>query len=84
MMTQHIEGMSVEDAEEMIEQFREMLTDGLDPNSPESKLEHLRVFESVSSRPERVKCAVLPFHTLRAALEGRQETSTEGEADPFS
>ena len=84
MMTQHVKGKSLEEAEEMIEQFRRMLTGELDPDEEENVLGHLRVFEGVSTRPERVKCAVLPWHTLRAALEGREETSTEGEADPFS
>lgn len=84
MMTQHIEGKSLDEVEHLIEQFREMLTQKLDPESEESDLGHLRVFESVNSRPERIKCAVLPWHTLRAALEGKEETSTEGEADPFA
>lgn len=83
MMTQHIVGQSVEEAEELIEEFRLMLTGKLDPSEEPNELGHLKVFESVSSRPERVKCAVLPFHTLRAALQGKQETSTEGDADPF-
>jgi nitrogen fixation NifU-like protein len=83
MMTQHIKGEPVEYAEELIEQFRAMLTDELDPEAEESELGHLKVFESVSSRPERIKCAVLPWHTLRAAMEGKEETSTEGDADPF-
>lgn len=84
MMTQHVEGESLEEAEHLIDQFRQMLTQELDPTSEESDLGHLRVFESVSSRPERIKCAVLPWHTLRAALEGKEQTSTEGEADPFA
>ena len=83
MMTQHVVGKSVEQARELIEEFRQMLTDQLDPSSEENQLGHLKVFKSVSTRPERIKCAVLPFHTLRAALEGKQETSTEGDADPF-
>lgn len=83
MMTQQIEGAPVEEAEELIDQFRDMLVGELDPESDDSDLGHLRVFKSVGSRPERVKCAVLPWHTLRAALKGEEETSTEGEADPF-
>lgn len=83
MMTQHVKGESLEHAEELIEQFRQMLTGDLDPKGDDNDLGHLKVFESVSSRPERVKCAVLPWHTLRAAFEGQEETSTEGEADPF-
>ncbi len=83
MMTQHIEGESVEYAEKLIDQFREMLTDERDPDGEGSILGHLKVFASVASRPERIKCAVLPWHTLRAAMQGKEETSTEGDADPF-
>lgn len=38
----------------------------------------LEVFAGVSQYPTRVKCAMLAWHTLEAALQGRQETvSTE-------
>ena len=44
---------------------------------------HLTVFQGVSMLPQRVKCAVLPWHALKAALEGQDETSTEGEHEVF-
>lgn len=81
MMTQHVKGKSVDEAEELIEQFRAMLTGKL--ADEDNQLGHLKVFEGVAQRPERVKCAVLPWHTLHAALEGKEEISTEGDADPF-
>jgi nitrogen fixation NifU-like protein len=38
------------------------------------------VLEGVHAFPMRVKCATLPWHTLRAALRGGTETvSTEAE-----
>lgn len=80
MMTQHIKGESVEYAETLVEEFRNMLTGELDPEG-EHHLGHLKVFEGVSQRPERVKCAVLPWHTLHAALEGQDIISTEGDND---
>lgn len=83
MMTQHVTGMSVGEAEELVEQFRMMLTGKLDPDAGDSDLGHLKVFKGVASRPERIKCAVLAWHTLHAALEGKDETSTEGEEDPL-
>ncbi len=82
MMTQHVKGKSVAEAEELIEQFRLMLTGKVD-DIEDNKLGHLKVFEGVCQRPERVKCAVLPWHTLHAALEGKGATSTEGDDDPF-
>lgn len=81
MMTQHVKGKSVEYAETLIEEFRNMLTGELDLEEGEHHLGHLTVFEGVSGRPERVKCAVLPWHTLLAALEGQEIISTEGEHD---
>jgi len=44
----------------------------------ESQLGKLTVFAGVSEFPMRVKCATLAWHTLQAALEGKQEAvSTE-------
>jgi nitrogen fixation NifU-like protein len=82
MMTQHVKGKSVDDAEVLIDEFRQMLTGKLDPEGNE-RLRHLKVFEGVAQRPERVKCAVLPWHTLHAALEGNEIISTEGDNDPL-
>ena len=80
MMTVRIKGKTVEEAELMIEQFRKLMTGSLDPDS-DDVLGHLTVFEGVSQLPQRVKCAVLPFHALHAALQGEEKTSTEGEHD---
>jgi nitrogen fixation NifU-like protein len=41
------------------------------------ELEALLPLSGVSRFPVRVKCATLPWHTLRAALAGREEATTE-------
>lgn len=84
MMTQRVQGKTAEEADQLVDQFRQMLTGKLDPESEESKLGMLKVFTGVASRPERVKCAVLPWHTLRAALRGEEIASTEGDYDPLA
>jgi nitrogen fixation NifU-like protein len=38
----------------------------------------------VKDLPARVKCAILPWHTLHAALQRQASASTEGDADPMS
>jgi nitrogen fixation NifU-like protein len=44
----------------------------------QAELGKLAVFSGVSEFPMRVKCATLAWHTLEAALEGKQEkVSTE-------
>lgn len=80
MMTKHIKGTSVGEVEDLIEAFRHMLTDKASDDEMEY-LGHLKAFKGVSGHPERIKCAVLPWHTLGAALEGEDEVSTEGEED---
>jgi len=83
MMTTRIKGKKLESAESLIEEFRAMLTGDLDMTG-EHSLGHLTVFEGVAQLPERVKCAVLPWHAMHAALEGGKEASTEGDSDIWS
>ena len=83
MMSVRIQGKTINEAEAMILEFRKMLTGEL-KSSDEHGLGHLTVFEGVSNHPERVKCAVLPFHALHAALQGEEKTSTEGEHDQWN
>jgi nitrogen fixation NifU-like protein len=82
MMTSRVKGKPVADAEILIREFREMMAGDLDPES-EHHLGHLKVFEGVSKLPNRIKCAVLPWHTLNAALHGEEAASTEGDSDEW-
>lgn len=89
MMTGAVKGKPVPEAEMMVEEFRGMATGTLDPENEAHHLGKLKVFAGVRDLPSRVKCAILPWHTLHAALhvEGVVSTaealvSTEGEADP--
>jgi nitrogen fixation protein NifU and related proteins len=82
MMTGAVKGKSVQDAEVMVEEFRGMATGTLDPDSEDHHLGKLKVFAGVKDLPSRVKCAILPWHTLHAALNSETSISTEGEADP--
>jgi nitrogen fixation NifU-like protein len=82
MMTHAVKGGSVADAETLAQEFREMTLGRLDPESGEHHLGRLKVFAGVRDLPTRVKCAILPWHTLHAALNAQTQTSTEGESDP--
>jgi nitrogen fixation NifU-like protein len=42
----------------------------------------LAVFSGIRDLPSRVKCALLPWHTLIAAINSQTEISTEGDKDP--
>jgi nitrogen fixation NifU-like protein len=82
MMTGAVKGKTVPDAEIMIEEFRGMATGTLDLDIEANHLGKLKVFAGVKDLPSRVKCAILPWHTLHAALHAEFSVSTEGEADP--
>ena len=78
MMTQSLKGKTKADAEKLFGRFHEMVTGHDAPGADQSELGKLAVFSGVSEFPVRVKCATLAWHTLQAALEGKQEaTSTE-------
>jgi len=82
MMSVNIKGKPIEQVQRLVREFREMATGRLDPAGPHH-LGRLTVFAGVKDLPSRVKCAILPWHTLHAALSNQQATSTEGDADPM-
>ncbi len=72
LMTESVKGKRIEEAEELFQRMHLLLTgnghaggkDGGKGNS----LGKLAAFSGVREFPVRVKCATLPWHTLRAAL----------------
>ena len=82
MMTVAVKGKSRGDAEALIGEFVDMATGRLDPGSS-PRIGRLAVFAGISELPMRVKCAILPWHTLRAAFNAVASTSTEADADPM-
>jgi nitrogen fixation NifU-like protein len=83
MMTAAVKGKTREDAETLIHEFRDMATGALDYNTTPHHLGRLTVFAGVRDLPTRVKCAILPWHTLHAAFNSVTSTSTESEDDPM-
>jgi nitrogen fixation protein NifU and related proteins len=77
MMTQALKGKSKAEVQKLFETFHKLVTTG-EANGNREELGKLAVFSGVSEFPVRVKCATLAWHTLQAALEGKQESvSTE-------
>ncbi len=75
VMTTLVKGITVEEADALFERFHRIVTGEL---SPESATGALAAFAGVREFPSRVKCATLPWHTLRAALHNVAEVvSTE-------
>ena len=77
MMTQAVKGKSKEQAEELFKEFHSMVTGELDEENTENHLGNLKIFAGVRDFPVRVKCATLAWHTLHAALNNKDQISTE-------
>ncbi len=76
LMTEGVKGRTVDEAKALFERFRQLVMDRDAP--PHAQLGKLAVFAGVRDYPARVKCAILAWHTLIAAVEGSQEpASTE-------
>tara|TARA_B100000686_G_C16429188_1_gene781170 strand:- start:99 stop:545 length:447 start_codon:yes stop_codon:yes gene_type:complete len=76
LMTEGVKGKSLDEVRAMFERFRQLVTDQdalVDPS-----LGKLAVFAGVRDYPARVKCAILAWHTLRAAVDDNHDiVSTE-------
>jgi nitrogen fixation NifU-like protein len=70
LMTQAVKGKSVAETLKLFDEFHALVTAG---TLPSHALGKLAVFAGVREYPMRVKCATLAWHTLRSALEGKQE-----------
>ncbi len=77
IMTTMLKGKTPEEAEHLFEEFHELVTHDGDEPVDEEVMGKLAVFSGVREFPSRVKCASLAWHTLRAALRGQREASTE-------
>jgi nitrogen fixation NifU-like protein len=78
MMTDALKGRPLADVRALFERFHELVT--ADPSQAAqaaAELGKLAVFAGVHEFPMRVKCASLPWHTMKAALDGSGKASTE-------
>ena len=67
LLTQHLKGRTVGDAGAAFDLFMQLLT-GPEAD-PDPALAKLAALAGVRRYPMRVKCATLPWHTIKAALE---------------
>jgi nitrogen fixation NifU-like protein len=76
LMTDAVKGKTLEEAAELFERFHRMITRA--PDEPVEDLGKLSVLAGVRQFPIRVKCASLPWHTLKSAADANDEVvSTE-------
>ena len=80
MMTECVKGKTRAEADALFARFHELITGKPGGANGGPELGKLEVFSGVREYPVRVKCATLPWHTLKAALDGAgAPVSTESE-----
>lgn len=72
LMSQQIEGKTLEEAQQLFQFFHAMIIDG---SSPDARLGKLTILEGVKEFPARVKCATLSWYTLQNIINGNNEVA---------
>jgi nitrogen fixation NifU-like protein len=75
LMTDAVKGRSIVEVRDLFERFHRMVT--TPPDRSVEDLGKLSVLAGVREFPVRVKCASLAWHTLKAALDREERTTTE-------
>ena len=77
LLTEYVKGKSQAEVKALFEKVHDMITTG---KVSDTGLGKLSVFAGVHKFPARVKCAILPWHAIVAAVEGKGDpVSTESE-----
>ena len=77
ILTDTLKGKTKAEVKALFDKVHEMVTTGIVNGGDLGKL---AVFAGVHKFPARVKCAILPWHAVVAAVEGKQEpVTTESE-----
>jgi nitrogen fixation NifU-like protein len=76
LLTGAVKDRTAAEAMGLFQKVHLLVTEGPSKVSPE-EVGKLAVLSGVSEFPARVKCASLAWHTLKAALEGQSQVSTE-------
>jgi nitrogen fixation NifU-like protein len=77
LMTEFALGKLKAEILETKERFHDLLTGNPNERPEAVDLGKLTVFSGVREYPARVKCATLSWHTMEAALNGEESTTTE-------
>lgn len=78
LMTTSLKGKTLAEAEQLFGKFHRLVTADGDGDADAESLGKLVVFAGVREFPSRVKCASLAWHTMRTALEAKDDVvSTE-------
>lgn len=75
IMTETVKGRTVQEARSLYRSFEQLLRDPGAASSLHADSGQLPMLELIREFPSRVNCALLGWHTLDAALDGRAEVA---------
>lgn len=75
IMTESVKKLDTTSVGKLFLNFHQMVTGEKKNTAQIETLGKLAVFQGVSEFPVRVKCATMPWHTLKAALESKTEVN---------
>ena len=78
ILTDTLKGKTKAEVKALFDKVHDMVTTG---KVNDGEIGKLAVFAGVHKFPARVKCAILPWHAVVAAVEGRQEPVTTEKED---
>ena len=76
LMTEALKGKTIEEAEQLFEQFHALVTTPPEIDVKTTGLGKLAVFAGVREFPARVKCASLAWHTFKSAVDQPDSVAT--------
>ena len=76
VMTEAVKGLTLAEIEKLFKEYQDMVMGNEGDGDSSEVLGKLSVFAGVREFPIRVKCAVLAWHTLKAALSSEDEAIT--------
>ncbi len=76
LLTQAVKGVAESEIEALFDEFHRMMTEP-DADLNLDLLGDLEMLSGVIAYPTRIKCAILAWHTLKAALDGEAIATTE-------
>jgi nitrogen fixation NifU-like protein len=78
IMTEAVKGRSVAEVKALLRHFEALMKNPGAPSNPPDGAGEIAMLELIADFPSRVNCALLGWHTLEAALDGRENTTLGG------
>ena len=77
LMTQSLKGKTVSVAQDLFDQFQTFVADGTETANTDIANDSLSAMAGVRQFPARIKCATLPWHAFKSALQNDTVVTTE-------